>query len=249
MLAAQQTLLDDALSNLDDESPGRADLYFIGFAGDARDDAYRQDVLTAQSAMDDRWGTQDRSVVLVNSPATLLDTPMATVTHLRESLKEIAAAINTDEDVVMLYLAGPSDAEGVLEIAQPPLELVSLSPAVLRSLLDEAGIVWRIVVVSSCRSDAFVEALKGNTTLVLAATGGDRAGGCAVAEGSTRLGASLFGDALPPAESLQQAFERAQSELTPGAPAIAQLSIGPEIENKLKELDRERAARGAGRTI
>jgi hypothetical protein len=249
VLAAQQTLLDDALSNLDDESPGQTDLYFIGFAGDARDDAYRQDVLTAQSAMDDRWGTQDRSVVLVNSPATMLDTPMGTVTHLRETLKEIAAAINTDEDVVMLYLAGPSDAEGVLEIAQPPLELVSLSPAVLRSLLDEAGIIWRIVVVSSCRSDAFVDALKGNTTLVLAATGGDRAGGCAVAEGSTRLGASLFGDALPLAESMQQAFERAQSAPTPGAPAIAQLSIGPEIENKLKELDRGRAARGAGRTI
>jgi hypothetical protein len=48
---------------------------------------------------------------------------------------------------------------------------------------------------------------------------------------------------------MQQAFERAQSAPTPGAPAIAQLSIGPEIENKLKELDRGRAARGAGRTI
>ncbi len=128
VLGAQQTLLDDALGNLDDERPGDTDLYFVGFAGDARDDAYRLDVLAAQRTMDERWDTQGRSLVLVNSPATLLETPMATVTHLRETLKEMATAINPEDDVVMLYLAGPSERDGTLDVAMPPLELAPLAP-------------------------------------------------------------------------------------------------------------------------
>lgn len=249
VLAAQQVLLDDALSQLDDETPGETDLYFVGFVGDAREEAYRQDMQAARRAMDERWDMRDRSISLVTSPPTLLDTPMATVTNLRETLKEIAAAINPDEDVVMLYLAGPSTADGALDVAAPPLELLPLTPAVLRALLDEAGIVWRIVVVSSCRADGFVDALKSDTTLVLAATGDESTGGCAVANGSTRLGAALFREGLSRSDALQQAFEGAQAGAEPGAPAVAQLFMGTEIADKLKELDRGRAKRSAGHSV
>jgi hypothetical protein len=248
VLAAQATLLDDALSNLEDETEGETDLYFVGFGSDARDETYRQDILAAQRVMDERWDTRDRSVVLLNSPATLLDTPMATVTNLRESLKEIAAAIDTNEDVVMLYLAGPADRDGSLQATLPPLELVPLSPAVLKTLFDEAGIVWRVVVVSSCRGEAFIDALKSDTTIVLVAAD-DASGQCTSARDATRIGATLF-DALSRAESLQQALETAQGAVAGngGAPG-AKLHIGPEIATKLRDLDRKRATRGASRTV
>jgi len=55
VLTAQSELLDDALTALDDERPGVTDLYFIGFAGDAREDGYLADVTAAQRVMDDRW--------------------------------------------------------------------------------------------------------------------------------------------------------------------------------------------------
>jgi len=249
VLAAQETLLDDALSNLDDESPGRTDLYFVGFLGEGNDDAYRQDMLAARRAMEERFDMRDRSIALITSPATQLDTPMATVSHLRETLKEIAAAINPDEDVVMLYLTGPSRADGSLDVVLPPLELLPLAPSALRKLLDEAGILWRIVVVSSCHSAAFVDALKNETTLVLAAADDGNAGGCAVINGSTRLGATLFREALPRTESLQQAFEAAQAGIAPGAPPAAQLFMGSEMEQKLRELDRGGVNRGAGKTV
>ena len=175
VIAAQQSLLDDALSNLDDERPGEVDLYFVGFAGDARDAPFARTSLAAQHAMDERWDTRGPLDRARNSPATLLDTPMATVTNLRETLKEIAAAINPDEDVVMLYLAGPAARDGSLEVALPPLELAPLvAVRCCGTLLDEAGILWRIVVVSSCHAGAFVDALQSETTLVLAATGDDR---------------------------------------------------------------------------
>ena len=242
VLAAQQSLLDDALSSLEDARAGQPDLYFVGFAGDARDDAYRADVLAAQKTMDERWDTGDRSIALVNAPATLLELPMATVTHLRETLKELAAAINPDEDLVMLYLAGPTDRDGNLGVAMPPLDLAQLSPATLRSLLDESGIRWRIVVVSACNADGFVDALQDVDTLVLAAgSGPDDA--CRPGASSTPLGDALFGDALAAGDSIGKAVEAARDKTG------ARLSIGPGMGDKLKALDRGRAARRAGQTI
>ncbi len=256
VLGAQQALLDDALGNLDDDRPGDTDLYFVGFAGDARNDAYRLDMLDAQRTMDDRWGTQGRSIALVNSPATLLETPMATVTHLRETLREVASAINTDEDVVMLYLTGPSDREGTLDVAMPPLELAPLAPTVLRALLDESGIHWRIVVVSACHAGRFVEALGDDYTLVMSAGAEGSAAGCGVGATSTDFGAALFGDALAHADSLGEGFEAALTGAggDPGnadAPSRsgARLFVGPAMAEKLKELDRGRASRRAGQTI
>ncbi len=242
VLAAQQTLLDDALSAIEDARSGQPDLYFVGFAGDAHDDAYRADVQSAQKAMDERWDTRERSIALVNAPSTLLELPMATVTHLRETLNELAAAINVDEDVVMIYLTGPSDKEGNLGVSMPPLELAQLSPSTLRSLLDEAGIRWRVVVVSACNTDAFVDALEDVDTLVMT-PGGASADACRHDAASTPLGKALFGDALAAGDSLGKAIESVRDRTG------ARLAMGPAITEKLRALDRGRAARRAGQTI
>src|SRR4029078_5991487 len=97
-MAAQARVLDDALSALEDERANVTDLYFVGFAGDAREDGFRKDVVAAQKVMVDRWGTNGRSVLLVNNPRTLLETPAATVTNLRETLNEISATIDKHAD-------------------------------------------------------------------------------------------------------------------------------------------------------
>ena len=247
MIAAQQSLLDDALSNLDDERPGEVDLYFVAFAGDARAAPWRTDVEAAQHAMDERWDTRGRSITLQNSPDTLLETPMATVTNLRETLKEIGATINPDEDVVMLYLAGPAARDGSLEVAMPPLDLAPIVSSVLGTLFDQAGIRWRIVVVSACHAGEFADALEGDTTLVLTATGDGATYGCERSGEATNLGAALFGEALAHADSLRATFEAAHARIAAGerrgkspSAAGAQLMIGPDMAAKLKELDRTR---------
>jgi hypothetical protein len=256
VMAAQQSLLDDALSNLEDERAGEVDLYFVAFAGDARDAPWRTDVASAQRAMDERWDTRGRSITLQNSPDTLLETPMATVTNLRETLKEIAAAINPDEDVVMLYFAGTAARDGALEVAMAPLDLAPIAPSALRTLLDESGIQWRIVVVSACHAGEFAAALQSETTLVLTATGEDATYGCGRTGEATNLGAALFGEALARNDSLRAAFEAAHArivagERSGGTPSAggAQLVIGPAMAEKLKELDRARATRRSNRSV
>src|SRR6266496_639689 len=239
VLAAQQSLLDDALSNLEDERSGETDLYFIGFAGDAREGPWRNDVEAAQHAMDERWDTRGRSITLLNSPQTLLQTPMATVTNLRETLKEVAAAI-----------------EGALAVTMAPLALAPIAPSVLRTLLDESGIQWRIVIVAACHAGEFVQALQSETTLVLTATGDGATYGCERSGEVTNLGAALFGDALPRADSLRAAIEAAHTRIVAGerngrTPSAggAQLVIGPAMAEKLKELDQTRATRRSNRSV
>jgi len=257
VLAAQQELVDDALSALQDETPGVADLYFVGFAGDGQEDVFRKDVQAAQRVMDERWNTDGRSVALINNPRTLLEAPMATVTNLRAALDEIGAAINPDEDVVMVYLASHGSRNHVLEIALPPLELAQLTPGALRTLLDEAGIKWRIVVVSACYSGAFVDALEDEQTMVMTAAQADRTSfGCGQRSDATYFGEALFSEGMARADSLVGAFEAARKrvaerELAAGhkPPSNPQLSVGEAMAVKLKELERGGAVRRAGRPV
>lgn len=252
VLAAQSYLLDNALDGLADSREGETDLYFVGFAPAARDDAFRDSLEGAQQAMDARWGTRERSVLLMNSPRTLVTAPFATVTYLRETLDEIGAIIDPDNDVVMLYLAGPTVRDGGLLAEQPPLSLVELGPTGLKQLLDDAGIKWRIIVVSACHSGQFVEPLADDYTLVITDTSADGATfGC---DGRTPAG--VFGDAfftqgLAKTNSFEAAFEIAKKavaarEASAGyAPASSpQWSMGSEMAGKLRTL-RGRGTGGA----
>jgi len=244
--AAQQQLLDNALDDLADERPGLTDLYFVGFAADAREPALHADVLRAQQVMDERWDTRGRSIVLANDPQSLLDTPFATVTHLRETLREIGGTIDPDTDVVMIYIAGRGGAAGV-DVVHPPLDLLTLSPATLRALLDDAGIKWRIIVVSACRSDRFREVLADESTVVLTATAGEDAG-CAIGGEGTALGDALFGHGLAEHDAFADGLAAATKTLSEKA-ASGALSIGTAIADVLKALDRGNAARRNGRTV
>jgi hypothetical protein len=254
VLAAQSYLLDNALERLADERPGQTDLYFVAFAPHGRDDAWREDAEAAQQAMDARWGTEGRSLVLANSPKTLVTAPFATVTNLRETLNEIGAAIEPDDDVVMLYITGPSARHERIAASQPPLTLVELGPAGLKQLLDDAGIKWRIVVVSACYAGGFVEPLADEQTLVITSSQRDAPSfGC---EGRTPpglFGKSFFEEGLAKGASFEAAFAHAKERVaarestaryTPASDP--QWSLGTQMADKLKTL---RKRGGAGATV
>jgi len=252
ILATQNLLLDHALSGLEDERPGLSDLYFVGFAPFGRDDAFRNNVEAAQRVMDERWGTAGRSMLLINNPRTLLTTPFATITNLRETLNEIGAAIDVDDDVVMLYLASQGSRGSRLRADLPPLSLVELTPPGLRQLLDDAGIKWRIIVVSACYSGGFIEPLQDDHTLIVTASRGDNVSfGCGQAGEASAFGEAFFQKGMASASSFAAAFdvakvhvaerERAEKVVPPSEP---QWWIGPAMADKLSGLRRGGPASG-----
>ena len=234
VLALQKELQSEALNALEEHKPGETDLYFIAFAPDGAGAKWRPHIARARKNMDEHWGTQHRSLSYVNDTATLTEAPMATVTHLREALEGIASAIDPDEDIVMLYLAGRSNRDGSLQVSLPPLGLVQLTGPGLAHLFRQAGIRWRVVAISTCVAQPFVEALADEQTLVIAAAGrADR--GCTSNDELASLGDALFGARSPNASSLPSAFERVQRTLAQRGPAPV-LHVGSAIGAQLARL-------------
>jgi hypothetical protein len=244
VLATQAFLLDQLLEKLEDERPGVTDLYFVGFAPYGRQDVFRKDVEAAQKVMDERWGTVRRSIVLVNNPHTLLTAPFASITNLRETLNEIGGAIDAENDVVMVYLVSHGSRDHHLAAAQPPLTLVELTPGGMRQMLDDAGIAWRIVVVSACYSGGYIEPLKDPQTLVITASHADKVSfGCGDRSDATYFGEAFFQHGLATADTFEAAFAAAEKrvrerETAEGhAPASEpQLWVGEAMAEKLKSL-------------
>ena len=240
VLAAQDFLMDRALDDLEDGRSGTTDLYFVGFAPDGRHPGFVSDVEAAQRAMNARWNSAGRSLVLVNSPLTVAERPFATITNLRSALLEIGDLIDADEDIVMVYLTGGPGAGTTLAAVNPPLELVNLSPAGLRQLLDAAGIRFRIVVVSTCRAGAWVDELSDDETAVIASSaagvqGDDCHGGLV----PTRFGDAFFA-AMGRTKDLAGAFEAARKRLAALGAPVPTMTLGPVLAEHLKALQERR---------
>ena len=256
-LAAQPQLLADAIDGLDNERPGLTDLYFVGFAPYAAEDVFRKDMEVARDLFDDRFDTDGRSIVLINNPRTVLDEPLATVSNLRETLKAIGAGIDSDDDVVMLYLEGHGSADRKLAAEFPPLELDPLTPESLRDMLDDAGIKWRIIVVSACYSGAWIDRLKDEYTLIMTASAANRRSfGCGTGSDATYFGDALFQHALRFEDSFVKAFEQARERIAErerteqvSPPSEPQLHVGTEMAAKLPKLEAALRARRTGSTI
>lgn len=254
VLATQSFLLNHALDALAEERPERSDLYFVGFAPYGRDDAYRKDVEAAQKIMDARWGTADRSVLMLNSPQTLISAPFATVTNLRETLNEIGSIIDPDDDVVMVYLASRSGPDHRLDAAQPPLSLVELSPSGLKQLLADAGIKWRIIVVSACFSGGYIEPLRDEYTMIVTSSQSDRQSfGCGERSDAAFFGDAFFAQGVAKGDSLEAAFAGARDRVAArereagyAPPSNPQIHVGAEIAGKLKVLQKRG---GGGATV
>lgn len=256
-LAAQQELFDKALDDIEDERRGVTDLYFVGFAPFAGEDVFRKDMEVARDLFDERFDTEGRSIVLINNPRTVLEQPLATVTNLRATLKEIGATIDRDDDVVMVYLESHGGRDHHLAADFPPLELDQLTPETLRASLDEADIKWRIIVVSACYSGGYIEPLKDPFTLVLTASATDRTSfGCGTESNATYFADALFQHALRFEDSFVKAFEQARERIAAreeeqkvSPPSDPQIYIGDEMAAKLPKLEATLRARRAGGTI
>ena len=256
VLIKQPQLLYEALSDLEDARPGVTDLYFVGFASYAAEDVFRKDIEVARDLFDDRFDTDGRSIVLINNPQTMFDEPFATVSNLRATLSEIGDIIDPDQDVVMLYLTSHGSRDHKLSVEFAPLQLDQLTPGALKEMLDSAGIKWRIIVVSACYSGGFIEPLKDDYTLIMAASAADRTSfGCGSGSDATYFGDALFQHALRFEDSFVKAFEQAKARIEEReraeklAPSQPQMFVGTQMAVKLPKLEAELRARRSGDSI
>ena len=133
----------------------------------------------------------------------------------------------------------------MFELSHQPLQIQSVTPAWLRLELDKAGIRWRVVVISSCFSGAYVPSLQTTNSMVITAAEATKTSfGCTDDADFTYFGRAFFDEALRQEHSLISAFHAAKQTIairekeegfTPSHP---QLFIGGEMQKSLPEFEK-----------
>jgi hypothetical protein len=240
VLYLQPKLLEHDVSALLPRQEGRPNLYLVGVAGDGGQNVFRREVDAVDALFAERFGTRGRSVKLINNPATVRDTPIASRTALAHTLKRIGSLMKPEEDVLFLFLTSHGSKDGRFSLSLPPLRLNDLTPTELKAMLEEAGIRNRVIVVSSCYSGAFIEALRDDDSLILTASAMDRTSfGCSNEAEFTYFGKAYFEEALRETDSFSEAFDRAlpviagREKKEDYDPSDPQRHVGARIEQTL----------------
>jgi hypothetical protein len=240
-----------AVARVKATQPGKPGVYFVGFAGDGAPGVFRREAQFAADVFGERFGSRDRTVLLINDDGDRDSYPLASVSGLQQTLKVLASRMNPEEDVLVLFLTSHGSEDG-LEVANGSLPLAQLTPTDLREALDAAGIRWRIVVVSACYAGVFIDALKTDTSAVItAADSGHSSFGCEDDRELTWFGEAFLKDSLPRSASLQEAFQKAAGLITRREDAGHQIHSNPQLyvgslmQKKLTELAPGKAERDA----
>ena len=242
---SQNTLLDKSIDNLIEGKAGVADLFFIGFAGDADEDVFMNETKSAQSIMDDYFNTFGRSLVLINNEDTIESVPLANGHNLKNSIKDTAKLMNIDEDILVLFLASHGSKDHYISANFPPFKLNDLNASDINGALNSAGVKWRIIIISACYSGGFIEPLADPYTLLITAASADRNSfGCGHDGQYTYFGEAYLENGLKQTKSFVQAFDVAkkiifEKENEEGFKnSDPQIRVGSEIKNKLMEYEK-----------
>ncbi len=212
---AQPALLEAALAKLRPQTPGRADLYVVAFAGDAQENVFRNEAEYVDRLFSQRFGAEGRVIVLENSVATVTDRPLASWTNLQRALQAVAARMDPTEDVLLLYLTSHGSDEHQLLVDLDPLPLNQIGPGdIVDALKTTPAIRWKVIVVNACYSGGFVDLLRDDSTMVLTSARADRTSfGCGADSDITWFGKAFLVDALNQTTSLRDAFDRARTAI------------------------------------
>jgi hypothetical protein len=237
------------------EQPGRIDLllagigadtspapksFFLGFAGVGEQKVFAQETGLASRVLSERYGMDGRRLSLINDERDLERAPLASVSGLRYALRGLAARMNLDRDVLFLSISSHGAQDPAIAVSNSQLPLNDLTREDLAQALSDAGIRWRVIIISACYAGGFIDSLKDPKTIIITAAAADRTSfGCSNDSDLTYFGEAFYRDALPGARSLRAAFEEAKSAIAARErrehvdPSKPQAYFGSELEAKL----------------
>ncbi len=243
---SQPYLMNEVEDGLLPGRPRLTDAYFVGFAGDAAQDVFMKEVNFARRLFDNRFHTGGRSVSLVNNATTVGRLPIASFSNLDRVLHDVARAMNPQEDILFLYLTSHGSEQHELAVNFWPLTLNQVTPQALRAALDDAGIKWRVLLISACYSGGFIAPLADDSTLILTAADADNTSfGCGSIDDFTYFGKAVLEEQLTQNQQFIAALRNAITAIGERErrehvhPSNPQLSVGAAIEEKLRQFDRE----------
>ncbi len=222
------------------ERAGQVDLYFLGLAGYADEDVFMNEVMLVKELFDEQFDTRERSLLLINNDETVEDLPLANAHNFELAVMALAETMNPAEDILFLILTSHGSEEHKLSIDYYPLEMNDISPGKIKTILDNAGIKWRVIVISACYSGGFIEPLIDENTMIITASDKDKKSfGCGHDGDYTYFGEALFGKHLQLERNFSTAFYAAKKDIEARETeesidaSMPQIRIGENIEKQL----------------
>jgi hypothetical protein len=239
----QPEMIDARVRSISEHAPAGPQTYFLGFAGVGEERVFAQEIDLAAQRLDARFGLGPRSLRLVNDQRDLEAYPLASVAALRYAIHALGKVMD-DDDVLFLALSSHGWKDATISISNAGMRPDALGAKQLAAMLDDAGIRWRVIVVSACYSGSFIKPLADDHTIVLTAAAKNRPSfGCGTESELTYFGEAFYRDALPSAPTLRAAFEAARGEITAREkaererPSNPQAFFGPLMEQRLSTLE------------
>jgi hypothetical protein len=251
----QRELIDAQIARFPVETGGGAHVYFLGFAGYGEQKVFAEEIKLAARNVGEKYGSTQRSVLLLNDRRDLTTYPLATESTLRYSLNALGRVMNRDEDILFLALSSHGWKDATIDVSNEGMEPRALGAQTLADLLAASGIRWKVIVVSACFSGAFVAPLADDHTIILTAASKRRTSfGCSDTSELTYFGEAFYRDALPASTQLRAAFETARQEIRKREkeeevkPSQPQGYFGPLMEAKLGAIEQSVPGRETGKT-
>ncbi len=210
----QQEMLDAEIIKLRPQTPGQTDLYFVGMAAYAGQDVFMREVLAVRHIVEQRLGLVGRTLTLINNQNTVDEFPLAN----RHNLARVAAALghvmDVNDDVAVLFLTSHGNEDSSLAVEFDALGLNDIYAEDIRSSFDQAGIRYRVIIISACYSGGFIDGLKSPDSIVITASARDRSSfGCGAERDWTYFGEAYFGQAMMHTTSFVKAFAEAAAAI------------------------------------
>lgn len=245
----QPKLLERELAAVTKSHKNGIDMFFVGVAGYSSQDVFMKEIQFVSTLFKEQYSTDGHSVMLINNPNTVTQSPIASSTSLRIALNRIGAMMDNKKDILFLYLTSHGSKDHKFSLNFGSMEFNNLDPKRLREILDESGIKRRIIVVSACYSGGFIDALKNDDTLVITSSAADKTSfGCSNEAVLTYFGKAYFEEALHKTNSFIDAFDLAKPVITRReeadgfTPSEPHIFIGDAIKQPLAEFHRQQSA-------
>jgi hypothetical protein len=240
---ADSQRLQTALSRLQPERPDVVDAYVVVAALDA-DPVFNREAREAGRVLARRFDAAGRTIVLGHDEGDDKADVEASPDELARALDGVAARMNPDEDVLVLYTTSHGSPDAGLNFRDPKRGEAVITPAQLATILDHAGAKNRLVMLQACFSGQFVPALAGPRTVIATAASSMKSSfGCSAGNDWTFFGYALINEAMRQPDTFVRQFRRAfvkilgwekQADFEPSNP---QISVGSDTAGWLAALD------------
>jgi hypothetical protein len=134
LLFDQPDRIDAAVAHLAGRTSPGPSAYMVGFAGVGEQRVFAGEIDLAARVIGEPYGTANHTIPLVNDRRNLEAYPLATVSGVRRTLREIADRMDRYRDVLFLVLSSHGSEEPAISVSNGSLPLKQLTAGDLAKL-------------------------------------------------------------------------------------------------------------------